>query len=323
MAVKDGAHGVKLPRESCGTIEAKEQEAHRQAQERPAESQAGREGGRAEKDETPVNGGPVEKLVRIGFSEIEARAYVALLQASPMTSDMLAQVSGIPNSLANGIAEQLVEHGAAITLATDPTLRYAPIPVDELLDRLQQEHADLIASVRKDLRSYGSRLDPVAVWNIEGEANILARAGTMIRRASRRIYLGALPATLEAMRPALELALERGVQVVVYTTSQIDLTGARVIVTPCPDARLEQMSAVGLILIRDGQEALIGEWLSPQRAQASWTQGPTLVSIAEQHLVRGGRRRFSVFQEADRREERNDSSPSARRSRGVGENRSV
>jgi hypothetical protein len=78
-----------------------------------------------------------------------------------------------------------------------------------------------------------------------------------------------------------------------------------------------------IVVARDGQEALIGEWLSPQRAQASWTQGPTLVSIAEQHLVRGGRRRFSVFQEADRREERNDSSPSARRSRGVGENRSV
>jgi len=260
-----------------------------------------------------VNGGLVEKLIRIGFSEREARAYMALLKSSPMTSDMLAQLSGIPCSLGSQIAEQLVEHGAAITLPTGPGLKYAPIPADELLDRIQQEHADLITSIRKDLRSYASALDPDPVWTIEGEANILARAAAMIGQATKRIYMGALPATLEAVRPALEPAIERAVQVVIYTTSHIDLPGARVIVTPCPDAGLQHLNGAGMILVRDGQEALIGEWLAPSRAQASWTRGPTLVSIVEQHLVRGGRRRFVIFQEADRLQAPRDQSTLAHR----------
>ena len=241
-----------------------------------------------------MNSGAVERLVRIGFSEYEAQAYVTLLRLHLVTGEMLAQGSGIPRSLGSCIAEQLVQRGAAIRLPTDGILKYAPIPADELLDRLQQEHADLIVSIRTELQSYTSALDPDPVWNIEGEANILARAEDMIHRATKRIYVGALPATVEAMRSALESATERKVQVVVYTTGRLELLGARVIVTPCPEAESEQRSGVGLILVRDGQEALVGEWLAPRRAQASWTRAPTLVSITEQHLVRGGRRRFVV-----------------------------
>ena len=253
---------------------------------------------RREKGGRGMNSGAVENLMRIGFSEYEARAYVALLRLHPVKSEILAQVSGIPHSLGSCIAEQLVQRGAAMRLPADASLTYAPTPADELLDRLQQEHAELIASIRAALKSCTSALDPDPVWNIEGEANILARAETMIHRATKRIYVGALPATIEAMRAAFESATERGVQVVVYTTRHLDLLGARVIVTPCPKAELERMNRVGLILVKDGQEALIGEWLAPRRAQASWTQAPTLVSIAEQHLVRGGRRRFVVREEA-------------------------
>jgi sugar-specific transcriptional regulator TrmB len=274
--------------------------ARRRARERLAKSETRRRHRRAERDGTTVKGGPVDKLVRVGFSEYEARAYITLLKSTPMTSDALAQVSGIPCSLGRPIAEQLVEQGAAITLCTGPILRYAPVPVDELLDRLQEEYSDLITSIREDLRSYPSSLDPNPVWNIEGEANVLARAASMIRQADGRIYVGALPATLEGLRPALESAIARGILVVVYTTIHLDLPGARVIVSPQPEAKLEKTSEGGLILIRDGEEALIGEWLAPRRAQATWTRGSALVSIVEQHLVRGGRRRFLVLEHAGR-----------------------
>lgn len=278
-------------------MELEERSAQGQAEERQMVSLTTRERSQVEKDGTPVSSGCVEKLVRIGFSEYEARAYVALIKSSPMTGDMLAQVSRIPRALGSRIAEQLVERGAAITLPIDSALKYAPIPADELLDRLQQEHADLLVSIRKDLYAYTSPLDLDPVWNIEGETNLLARAEVMIRQATKRVYVGALPVTIEAMRPALESAAGREIQVVVYTTGHINLPGARVIVTPCPEAALEQMSKTGLILVRDGQEALIGEWSAPRRAQAAWTHAPTLVSIAEQHLLRGGRRRFAVAEE--------------------------
>ena len=307
MAVTDGAPDVKLPRQFYGTLEVVDREAaHRQRQESAVVPMRVLEGSGAEKDGTAVNGGPVEKLVRIGFSEAEARAYLAVLQGSPMTSDLWAQAAGVPQLLGGRIAGQLVEHGAAVALPTAAALKYAPIPADELLDRLQREYVDLIAAAKKDLRSYGSPVSPNAVWTLDGEANILAQAETLIGQARRRIFVGALPATLECLRPALGLALDRGVQVVVYTTHHIELVGARVIVTPCPEPDLQEIGGDGLILVRDGQEALIGEWLATQRAQASWTRCPTLVSITEQHLVRGGRRRFPLLGRVDQPTESRD-----------------
>ncbi len=249
-----------------------------------------------------MNRDPVEKLVRIGLSEYEARAYVALLERNPMTSDQLAENSGVPRSLGRGVAEQLVERGAAVTLHAAGIRKYAPVAAEELLDRLHQEQGELITAVKEDLRPCTSASDLHPVWNVEGEANILARAIGMIRAARVRVLLAALPATVTALRPALEDAIGRDVQVVVYTTSHITLPGGRVIVTPVPADELDRLNRLGLILIRDGQEALIGEWLEVGRTQASWTRSLTLVSIAEQHLVRGGRRRFLLLEGADPRE---------------------
>jgi sugar-specific transcriptional regulator TrmB len=232
---------------------------------------------------------------------------VALLKENPVPSDLLAQASGLPRSSGKRIAEQLVERGAAITLSRGTVVEYAPVPPNELLDRLQQEHSAAIASLKEDLQSYAAPLDLNPVWNVEGEANILARAKTMIGEATERIALAALPAGLEVMRPSLDLAIGRGVQIVIYTTSHFDLPGGRVIVTSYAASQLERMSGMGLILIKDGEEALIGEWFAQQRAQASWTRRPTLVAIAEQHLVRGGRQRFPVLAAAHQREGRQTS----------------
>jgi len=68
----------------------------------------------------------------------------------------------------------------------------------------------------------------------------------------------------------------------------------KVVIAPIPEDTLEDECSLSLILIRDGKEALIGERLDTAQAQASWTENPALVSIAEHHLVRGGRRRFLV-----------------------------
>ena len=82
----------------------------------------------------------------------------------------------------------------------------------------------------------------------------------------------------------LEEAIGRGVRVVLYTTSELDLPGARVVVAHVSEETLGQARGLGLILVIDGEEVLIGEWLTATQARASWTSSPLLVFIAEHHL---------------------------------------
>jgi len=93
-----------------------------------------------------------------------------------------------------------------------------------------------------------------------------------------------VPDTCRELQPALEEAIGRGVRVVLYTTSEVDLDGCRVVVAHVSEETLGRARGLGLILVIDGEEVLIGEWLTATQARASWTSSPLLVFIAEHHL---------------------------------------
>jgi sugar-specific transcriptional regulator TrmB len=171
-----------------------------------------------------------------------------------------------------------------MTLRTGGSTQYAPVPVAEFLDQLHRDHEQLIVSLKDDLSDFASAPDLEYVWNIEGHDNIMAKATEMILQASSQVYLALLPATLGPLRAPLVDAIERGVRVVIYTTAEQDLPGGQVVVFPTPEDALGKARGLGLILVIDGKEVLVGEWLTDTRARASWTSSPLLVFVAEHHL---------------------------------------
>jgi sugar-specific transcriptional regulator TrmB len=226
----------------------------------------------------------IDKLVKIGFSEYEAKAYVALLRESPVTGYQLSKLSGVPRSMIYEVVGKLTARGAAMTLRTGGSTKYAPIPSTEFLDQLHREHEELIDSLKKDLTAFASAPNLDYVWNIEGHENIVAKAMEMIDQAKAQVYLALLPTTLPALQPALEEAIRRGVRVVIYTTNDLDLPGGQVVVAHVAEQTLGQARGLGLILVIDGEEVLVAEWLTATQARASWTSSPLLVFIAEHHL---------------------------------------
>ncbi len=179
---------------------------------------------------------------------------------------------------------KLTARGAAMTLRKGNSTQYAPVPSDEFLEHLRREHEKLVVTLKDNLAGLASPIDLEYVWNIEGHENILAKAEEMIEQAKSRIYLATLPDTFPALRPTLERAVGRKVRVVLYTTSDLDLPGGRVVVAHVAEETLEQARGLGLILVIDGEEVLIGEWMTATQARASWTSSPLLVFIAEHHL---------------------------------------
>ena len=253
---------------------------------------------------------PIDKLVKIGFSEYEAKAYIALLRESPVSGYQLSKLSGVPRSMIYEVLGKLTTRGAAMTLHTGGATKYAPVPAAEFLDQLLQEQKDLVVSLKDDVAHLTSAPDLEYVWNIEGHENILAKAEEMIDQAKSRIYLALLPATFPELKPVLEEAISQDVRVVVYTTSELELPGGQVVAAPMSEEALSQAGGLGLILVIDGEEVLIGEWLTATRARASWTSSPLLVFIAEHHLRTDlylpqilallGDRALNLIQEEDR-----------------------
>jgi sugar-specific transcriptional regulator TrmB len=227
---------------------------------------------------------PIERLVKIGFSEYEAKAYIALLRESPVTGYQISKLSAVPRSMIYETLGKLTARGAAMTLRKGETTLYAPVPAEEFFDQLQRDHEELIDSLKDDLSGLASPSDLEYVWNIEGHESVMAKAEEMVLQARDTIYLALVPATFVDLRPALVEAIERGVRVVLYTTDELDLPGSRVVVAHVSEETLGQARGLGLILSIDGEEVLIGEWLTATQARASWTNSPFLVFLAEHHL---------------------------------------
>ncbi len=255
-------------------------------------------------------GEPIQRLVKLGFSEYEAKAYLALLGKSPISGYEVSKLSGVPRSMIYEVVGKLTARGAAMTLRTGGSVKYAPVPAKEFLDQLEREREELIESLREDLAAIATPTDLEYVWNIEGHDNIMGKALEMIGQASTQIYLAILPATLPALQPALQDAIGRGVRVVVYTTDAAGVRGGQVVVARVFEETLGQARGLRLLLVVDGAEVLIGEWLTAHRARASWTSSPLLVFIAEHHLRTDlylpqilallGDRALDIIQEEDR-----------------------
>jgi len=226
----------------------------------------------------------IDRFVRIGFSEHEARAYIALLGENPVTGYQVAKLSGVPRSMIYKALGKLVARGAAMILRKKGGTQYTPVQADKLLDQVRHKYKELVISLRDDLTILDSAPDLEYVWSIQGHKNIMAKAQEMIDRAACRIYLSLLPVTFPALKPALERAIGRKVWVVVYSAEDLDLWGGRVVATPMPERARERVEGPWLVLAIDEQEVLIGELLTGNRARASWTGSPLFVSVVEHYL---------------------------------------
>lgn len=226
----------------------------------------------------------LERLVELGFSEYEAKAYVALLKENPATGYQVSKVSSVPRSMIYEVLSKLTARGAAMELHKQGKTQYAPVPPKEFLNQVHREHEELVTALKGDLQGLGKTSDLTYVWNIEGYDNVMAKAREMIRHARDRVYMSVLPSTFSPLESALKEAISRGVRVVVYSSQSLDLSGGRVVVASMSEEHLRRAEGLGLVLVVDGDEVLVGERLTASRARSSWTRSPLFVLIAEHHL---------------------------------------
>lgn len=226
----------------------------------------------------------VDRLVKLGFSEYEAKAYVALLRENPATGYHVSKVSGVPRSMVYEVLGKLTGRGAAMELRKEGKTQYAPVPPKEYLGQVHREHEELVRALKDDLEGLGKTSDLEYVWNIEGRDNVMTKARQMIKSAEDAIYMAVLPSTFPPLKPELEEAVARGVRVVAYSSGSLDLAGARVVVASMSEEDLKTAEGLGLVLVIDGDEVLIGERLTAAKARSSWTRNPLFVLIAEHHL---------------------------------------
>jgi len=215
--------------------------------------------------------GTFEKL---GLSEYESRAYLALVALGSGSATFVASIAQIPRTSSYKVMKSLEDKGFAKEKAGRP-VSFSPTDPEELSRRFIDEVQTSFAKVGalKDLLS--ERGVPQLVYTIMGKERVLEKIGEMMDK-SESSFVMSTPSMAEIRRKLgrrLSNAVSRGVQVTLLTSPFVKAPrGIRVI---------RRKTLIATDVISDGKTALLA---APDLSACGYTDNEALSKHLEDFL---------------------------------------
>jgi len=158
--------------------------------------------------------GLAKDLQALGFSDYEARAYIALLEFSPATAYEISKVAGLPRANTYGALESCTQKGAVQPLSQNP-IRYVPVEPQELLSRIASDTSTRCSQLASRLTKLRTDDCRQLVWIIQGEKKVNAKIAEMINESRVHVWIKAHENVIETHKVALQEASDRGVRILI------------------------------------------------------------------------------------------------------------
>jgi len=238
----------------------------------------------------------LSNLVAAGFSEYEAKVYLALLSEHPATGYQISKSSGVPRSMVYEALGRLHKRGAVLKSEENRATLYRPLPPDTLLNGFAQEYDGLMKSLRADLSKRYASQGEERLWTISGRSSVLSYAVQMLKRAAKEVSIVLGDPELEALRGEIQEVCGREVIVNALLTGEGSLElgkkGAKKYKTcqhqisrhPPLESELHELSHMLLVVV-DSHECLIASTIpDTSEVRGTITNNPNLVLIAWQFV---------------------------------------
>ena len=223
----------------------------------------------------------ISNLTRIGFTEYEAKVYLALLSLSPATGYQLSKKSGVPRSMVYEALGRLAGRGAVLETFEGRATLYRPLPPDALLDRYEEDQQRMLAGLRSGMEKIYQSSDEDKVWSIRGHRAVFSYATQMLRKAQRDIYAVLNDQAILALESELAAIDQHGIEINALLTGESSLAFGQVAFHPPLESELQQLTDT-LVIVTDNQRALIAS--TKQETVATITGNPNLVLMARQFV---------------------------------------
>jgi predicted transcriptional regulator len=218
-----------------------------------------------------------DQLQQLGFSEYEAKAYVALLQEHPLNGYALAKLSSVPRANIYGVLQKLEERGAVMAVNTAAGTVYSPISPETLIHRLGSHISAVLTAAQQGLEALATPVKQTYVQNLEGNDQLLENAHDLINMANERLLIALWQPEAGALAEALAQAQARGVA--------INMLCCQACAQECGNCRggifryrvTPDQQTHSLIVIQDDNEMLVGT--TGIQATAIRTRQPGLIQM--------------------------------------------
>ena len=225
-------------------------------------------------------------LQKLGFTEYEARTYVALIREHPTTRYQLSQNASIPESKIYEVVRRLQDKGLIAGVHSSP-LRFVPLAPEELLMQLEQKTQESLQHLRTNLPILAAEPATQWTWRIEGYDDTLAKARSLIAGATEEIVAAMWHQEAGLLVSDLRAAVDRGTALFFLAYDECPIDFGQVKRHDYQEELRDQLtSAPGrwVALVVDRQQALVGESLD-KTATSVWTNHGGLVTITRKYVL--------------------------------------
>ena len=215
-----------------------------------------------------------EVLGKVGLTQYEARAYIALVARGLGDAATLATAAGIPRTSAYKVLESLAEKGYAKPTGGKPILfrPTPPLDVAETLKGAIQEVFEKLALLHRVVAEHG---EPQLVYLLSGRERVLQKIGELLDQSTGAFILTTpqLADLRDELGKKIQHAVKRGVHVT-FITTPLQRIPEGVEFVPRENLRATEV-------LSDGAHALLA---APGLVACGFTDNPILIAHLKQFL---------------------------------------
>jgi HTH-type transcriptional regulator, sugar sensing transcriptional regulator len=225
-----------------------------------------------------------EKLISIGFSEYEAKAYLALVRESPATAYEIAKSSGIPTSKIYEVLAKLLDREAVLKIEHNSKQKYLPLSPDELISQYRSQIEDTLTGLQEGLHHYQRDQNLSYIWNILDYDPLMEKAKTLIKKASKQLLLSLWEEETQHLDGEIRKAIKRGVKVATVHFGHHASTIGQTYQHPIEDTLYAEKGGRSLVIVADSQEALFGKIAAGNKVEGAYSRNIGFVAMAEDYI---------------------------------------
>jgi len=213
-------------------------------------------------------------LGKVGLTQYEARAYIALVARGVGDAATLAAAAGIPRTSAYKVLEALATKGYAVPTGGKPILfrPTPPLDVAESLKGAIQEVFDQLAQLHRAVVEHG---EPQLVYLLSEREKVIAKIGDLLDQSTRTFILTTpqVADLREELGKKIAHAVKRGIRVT-FVTAPLQRVPEGVEYVP-------RENLLATEVLSDGEHALLA---APGLDACGFTDNPILTAHLKQFL---------------------------------------
>jgi sugar-specific transcriptional regulator TrmB len=157
-------------------------------------------------------------LQKLGLSQYEIRAFLALLFLGVGSAEVVAKNAKIPRTSAYKVLESLEEKGFVISSKGRPKM-YKPESLEVLKKRIMDEINELFEKLEFVESIFMEKGEPQLVYTISGKDKVMKKIAEMIDMAEEEVIISTpkIAEIRKVLAKHIERAIKRGVRVIVVT----------------------------------------------------------------------------------------------------------